>query len=166
VGNDILNRAIYHRAFAFAARFLGGLDGLPEQEQKDTRAILWNRILELLTTEEECRRLANEIFDKAVTAAALVPELNCTLPGLSADRILIDLPINKAVVRGGDILTCDQRGIVSTPNLYFDPEKWSQAYEQQKQVGFVFTPRKYIPLVALASRERVLLPKDPQNSER
>ena len=152
VGNDILNRAIYHRAFAFAARFLGGLDGLPEQEQKDTRAILWNRILELLTTEEECRKLANEIFEKAMTAAALVPELNCLLPGLSADRILIDLPINKAVVRGGDILTCDQRGIVSTPNLYFDPEKWSQAYEQQKQVGFVFTPRRYIPLVALASR--------------
>jgi len=151
-GTEILNRAIYHRAFAFAARFLGGLGGLPPQEQKDTRALLWNEILESLSSDEECDRLARAIYDRATELSQRLPDLAGMSHGLSPEHILIDLPINKAVVRGGDILTCDERGIVGTPNLYFDPEKWSQAYEQQKQVGFVFTPNKYIPLVALASR--------------
>ena len=152
VGTAISNRAIYHRAFAFAARFLGGLDGLPDQEQKDTRAMLWNGVLEALTSEDECRKLATEIYERAMKMAECLPEMQSLADGLTADLILIDLPVNKAVVRGGDILTCDERGVVGTPNLYFDPEKWSQAYEQQKQVGFVFTPSRYIPLVALSSR--------------
>src|ERR1019366_5110525 len=59
----------------------------------------------------------------------------------------VDLPINKVVVRGGDILTRTEAGHVGTPNLFFNPEKWSQAYEQQKQCGFVFTPKEYVPLV-------------------
>jgi HD superfamily phosphohydrolase len=155
-GTDILNRAVYHRAFAFAARFLGGLEGLPDEEEdeeeKDTRALLWNDILESLSSDEECAQLARTIHDKAVELAQRLPDLAGMGESLSPDYILIDLPINKAVVRGGDILTCDERGTVGTPNLYFDPEKWSQAYEQQKQVGFVFTPSRYIPLVALASR--------------
>ena len=40
----------------------------------------------------------------------------------------------------------------SRTHLFFDPERWSEAYEHQKQCGFVFTPRSRVPLVALASR--------------
>ena len=64
----------------------------------------------------------------------------------------MDLPPNKVIVRGGDILTRTDGGQIGTPNLFFDPERWSQAYEYQKQCGFVFTPRKRVALVSLASR--------------
>jgi len=69
-----------------------------------------------------------------------------------SEHVLVDLPLNKVVVRGGDILTRTDSGHVGTPNLFFDPERWSQAYEHQKMCGFVFTPRSYVPLVSLASR--------------
>jgi hypothetical protein len=60
--------------------------------------------------------------------------------------------VYKAPVRGGDILTRTEDGYVAPPHLFFDPEKWSQAYEHQKQCGFVFTPREYVKAVGLASR--------------
>ena len=43
-------------------------------------------------------------------------------------------------------------GGVSTPNLYFDPGRWSKAYETQKRCSYVFCPRPFVPAVALASR--------------
>jgi hypothetical protein len=49
-------------------------------------------------------------------------------------------------------LTRTEDGHIGTPNLFFDPERWSQAYEENKQCGFVFTPRQHVPVVALASR--------------
>jgi hypothetical protein len=58
----------------------------------------------------------------------------------------------RTVIRGSDILTRTEDGYISTPNLFFDPERWSQAYEHQKQCGFVFTPREFVRLVALASK--------------
>ena len=67
-------------------------------------------------------------------------------------HVVVDLPVYKAPVRGGDILTRTEDGYVAPPHLFFDPEKWSQAYEHQKQCGFVFTPRAYVKVVGLASR--------------
>ena len=84
--------------------------------------------------------------------AAAIPDLAECGTDLEPEEILVDLPLNKVVVRGGDILTRTDGGHIGTPNLFFDPERWSQAYEHQKQCGFVFTPRHRVNLVALASR--------------
>src|SRR5207249_2688405 len=61
-------------------------------------------------------------------------------------------PAFKSVVRGGDILTRTDSGHIGMPNLYFNPERWALAYEEQKQSGYVFTPREFVPLVAIASK--------------
>ena len=148
----ILQRDIYYRAFAFAARFFLGPQGLPEREQRATRALMWRKLLKPLSTNEGCRSTAQAIHDKALRLAAKIPDLVIAGKNLKPEEILVDLPLNKVVVRGGDILTRTDGGHVGTPNLFFDPERWSQAYEHQKQCGFVFTPRSRVPLVALASR--------------
>ncbi len=96
--------------------------------------------------------MAEKIHAKAVQLSGVIPALADHGEELEQDEILVDLPINRVVVRGGDILTRTDRGHIGTPNLFFDPERWSEAYEHQKQCGFVFTPRRRVALVALASR--------------
>ena len=96
--------------------------------------------------------MARKIYAKAADLSRAIPDLEGHGAGFEDDEVLVDLPINRVVVRGGDILTRTDRGHIGTPNLFFDPERWSEAYEYQKQCGFVFTPRKRVSLVALASR--------------
>ena len=146
------DRNVYYRAFAFAARFIAGISDLPDQEQQDTRAKLWRKPLKELSSLDGCRDMATKIFGKARRLADSIPDLAAGGRGLQPEHVLVDLPLNKVVVRGGDILTRTDGGHIGTPNLFFDPERWSQAYEHQKQCGFVFTPRRHVPLVALASR--------------
>lgn len=148
----IQDRRIHYRAYAFAARFIAGIGSFPEREQQDTRALMWRRLIKRLSTESGCREMARKIHEKAVELSGAIPDLAETTTALEEEEILVDLPINRVVVRGGDMLTRTDRGHIGTPNLFFDPERWSEAYEHQKQCGFVFTPRNRVPLVALASR--------------
>jgi HD superfamily phosphohydrolase len=152
LGHLLLDRRVYHRAFAFAARFIDGLDGLPQKDQLDTRALLWNGILDELLEPDGCNALATEIFTTAKRIGEVIPDFKGVSESLLGEHIIVDLPLNRVVVRGSDILTRTEAGHVGTPNLFFDPEKWSQAYEQQKQCGFVFTSKEYVPLVALAAK--------------
>ena len=152
LARSVQDRRIYYRAFAFAARFIAGLDEFPDKEQRDTRAVKWTKLLRELSTDQGCLTIAGKIYEKALNLAKAVPELSKQAHELKAEEILVDLPVNKVVVRGGDILTRTDGGHIGTPNLFFDPERWSQAYEHQKQCGFVFTPRGRVDLVALASR--------------
>lgn len=152
MGRAILNRQVYYRAFAFAARFIDGLGGLPIGEQQDTRALLWNLVLSALSSLQGCKDLETEIYNKALLIAQSVPDLSKTIEGLRQEHVIVDIAPNKVVVRGSDILIRTESGHVDIPNLFFDSERWSQAYESQKQCGFVFTPREYVPIIALASR--------------
>ena len=152
VARSIKDRRIYYRAYAFAARFIAGLDELPNEEQRDTRALMWRKPLRGLLSNDGCRATAKEIYDKAIELANAIPDLAKYAIDIKQEEVLVDLPFNRVVVRGGDILTRTDGGHIGTPNLFFDPERWSQAYEHQKQCGFVFTPRNRVALVALASR--------------
>src|SRR5262249_58078607 len=68
-------RDLHRRAFAFAARFIGGLDRLPDQEQKDTRALLWDRPHGELTSRAGCERVASLIYEKARLCGEQIAEL-------------------------------------------------------------------------------------------
>ena len=148
----IQERRIHYRAYAFAARFIAGIGSLPEREHQDTRALMWRRLIKRLSTDSGCRDMARKIHAKALELSVVIPDFADATTALGEEEILVDLPINRVVVRGGDMLTRTDRGHIGTPNLFFDPERWSEAYEHQKQCGFVFTPRNRVPLVALASR--------------
>ena len=148
----IRQRSIHFRAYAFAARFIAGLHGLPREEEQSTRARMWKGPLRKLRTMEGCQAVAKEIHDKAMELAKAIPDLAAHANNPRPEEILVDLPFNNVVAHGGNILTRSDGGHIGTPNLFFDPERWSQAYEEQKQCGFVFTPRRQVPLVAVASR--------------
>ncbi|BBO86679.1 hypothetical protein DSCO28_72450 (plasmid) [Desulfosarcina ovata subsp. sediminis] len=144
-------RNIYYRAFAFAPRFIAGLSKLSDEHRKDAVALLWVPVLSQLSTTEGCKIISGKIFEVAQLLKKEIDGLKVE-DELYPEHILVDLPLNRVVVRGGDILTRTEDGQVGTPNLFFDPERWSQAYEHQKQCGFVFTPKKFVNLIAVASR--------------
>jgi hypothetical protein len=153
LADAIVRRDLYHRAFAFAARFMEGLlQGLPEKDEAETRAALWKDALRKLESPEGRSRLETAIVQKAQALQRSIPALAASPDELRPEHVIVDFPVNKVVVRGGDILTRTEDGHLGTPNLFFDPERWSQAYEHNKQCGFVFAPQQHVPLVALASR--------------
>lgn len=61
------DRQIYYRAFAFAARYIAGMNGLSDQEQQDTRARLWIKLLKKLSTLKGCAEIAEKIFKSKKT---------------------------------------------------------------------------------------------------
>jgi len=151
LADAIQNRQIYYRAFAFAPRFITGLSGLAEEERRNTIALIWGPVLSELSTIEGCKKVAQEIYEVAKQIQEKVSDLAID-DELYPEHILVDLPVNRVVVRGCDILTRTEDGQVAPPNLFFDPVRWSQAYEHQKQCGFVFTQRQFVRLVSAASR--------------
>ena len=151
LGTSIRHRRIYHRAFAFSSRFIAGLEGLSKAQANDTRGLRWPPVVRAVADAEQCRALAKEIHAKALAIAKVLPQLEDQVAALLGEHIIVDLPSDKLVVRGGDILTRTESGEIGTPNLFFDPEKWSEAYTHQKQCGYVFCPEHAVPIVALAS---------------
>lgn len=150
LGVELERRALFRRAYAFAARFIDGLDGLPLDDQKDTKGLAWSQLLTELASDAQRDELAKEIARLATRIGELDPSLG--IGPVRPEDVIIDLPANKAVARGSDILTNHETGYVGTPNLFFDPEKWSQAYETQKQSGYVFARRSQARLVNIAAK--------------
>ena len=152
VANMLQERRVYYRAYAFSARYIHGLGSLSEADQRNTRALKWSDLLRKLSTEDGRKDMETKIYKRAKALAQDISDPAKFAVDLRPEEILVDLPLNRVAVRGGDIFTRTDGGDIGTPNRFFDPERWSQAYEHQKQCGFVFTPRKRVPLVALASR--------------
>jgi HD superfamily phosphohydrolase len=152
LGQAILDRELYYRAFAVAKRFIGGVEGLPEPALDDTRVYRWNRLLGDLSDPETCRQVEKDIYDRGVRILGVIAELKPPSGAFQPEHVALDVAFNKVVVRGSDILTRTEDGHLNTPNLFFDPERWSNAYKEQKQCGFVFAPKRLVPLVSLAAR--------------
>lgn len=149
----ISHRQLYHRALAFASRFIGGLEGFQQDETRDAeRAAIWRGVTKSLQTFDQLQALETEIFDLAKRIGAVCPDLADQAATLQPEHIIVDLPLNKAAPGGNLLLTRTQDDQIGLPNLFFDPERWSNAYEQQKRCGYVFCPREVIPLVSIAGR--------------
>lgn len=152
LGRSIQLRDLYVRSYAFSSRFISGLEGLSAVSRADTLALIWNRIIRELSEPEGRTNVAQSIHQKGRDLISAVPDARLVAEDFYPEHVLVDLPTSGSVARGGDILTRTQSGHIATPNLFFDPERWLQAYEKQKLSGYVFAPRRYQSLVHTASR--------------
>jgi HD superfamily phosphohydrolase len=141
-------RHFYHRAYAFAERFIAGLEDLEGEEEANTRASLWTAVREGFDE----RSLAITILDLAGKLAAVIPSFKKDGSVLGAEHILVDLPEDRVTVPGKKLLMRTESGGLTDANLFFNPDKWSEAYKNQKQCGYVFAPRDRIEVVSLASQ--------------
>lgn len=154
LASRISQRRLYHRALAFASRFIEGMEGFQEEETRDSeRAAIWSRVTKGLDNMEKVQELEREIYTLACEIAEQVDgELSESGTTLRPEQIIVDLPFNKTAPTGNHLLTRTHDDQIGLPNLFFDPERWSNAYEQQKRCGYVFCPREHIPLVSFAAR--------------
>jgi HD superfamily phosphohydrolase len=152
----ILQRRLYRRAFAFAVRFIAGFEGWAETAKDQEKAAIWPQVAKGLSTFEDVVGFEREIHQTAIEIAqALVdtdPAMRDLAEALRPEHIIVDLPANKVKPGGNLLLTRTESDQVGLPNLFFDPERWSNAYDQQKRCGYVFCAAEFRPLVNLAAR--------------
>lgn len=150
----------YHRAFVFAERFLAGIPASLGTEAAETRGRIWTMVRNAFSTLRGVESISKRIHERARDLQAL--ETFKSLPPLRREHVIVDLapslkvtPIdssNRVTNADPDILTRAADGSPLRPNLFFDPAKWSQAYETQKHAGYVFCPSPFVQLVATAAR--------------
>ncbi len=144
-------RRLFHRAYAFAHRFVAipeGLEGKPEGTE--TKTNLWNRFANGLTADVP--GVEKAIYDRAMRLMEIVPEFQPLKAAFDQDHVIVDLPPEQATTSGQKLMMRTEDGGITEANLFFEPEKWSDAYRNQKQCGFVFTPDNFVRPVAMATQ--------------
>lgn len=155
----ILDRDLYHRAFAFRGRFIA-CPALPERDKEDVRQAKWRELVKSLDTLEGRIELEHEIFSFAKRIGASLCAQFLNDEGISdamerlatggAEQIIVDLPEAKAdAIR---ILARYPNDRLAVPEFSFNPVKWADAYDLQKRTGYVFCPRDMVALVGLAAK--------------
>jgi len=152
IRTQLRSRTLHHRAYSFSSRFITNLGSLPKKELDATRALLWSSVTGQLESFDGCRALRDLIYDKCVAVGKALAKFSKMANELVRGDIIVDLPKHDRVARGGDLLVTSETGHVATPNMFFQADRWGDAYMQQKQIGHVFAPRPMMPLVSLASR--------------
>jgi len=145
------DRQFYHRAFAFAERFIAGLDDLPEQEQRDTRSGLWQTVMEDFSGQPRADAVSMQIFELANALREKIPALCGGSNQFGPEDVLIDLAEDRVIAPFSGPLLRTASGRLTRANLFFNPDKWTEAYKNQKKCGYVFAPREHLACVAVAS---------------
>jgi HD superfamily phosphohydrolase len=149
----IINRDLFKRAFAFATRFLEGIDVGDEQSTEDSISLIGRDFYKIAADNSVGRQLEKTIADRAAQIANVLGGKYSAGRLITPDDIIVDLPSpDKIAIRGQDILVRTGAGDIELPNLYFDPQKWSRAYQVKKLCGFVFCPNNLVPVVNIASK--------------
>ncbi|MFN7923754.1 MAG: HD domain-containing protein [Bryobacteraceae bacterium] len=146
--DNLLNRRLYQRAFAFSTRFLPG-DALPDEERSALEQL--HPIPSLDSTKERAE-LGNAIYALARKLGEAIPGLREMADGLQPEHVLVAAPDRRATIQSSQLPTRSRDGYVERSDRYFNSDRWSEAFHQQKYCGYVFSPEACRPLIALASR--------------
>jgi HD superfamily phosphohydrolase len=113
----IRERRLYHRALAFASRFVAGLEGFQDEGIRDSeRAALWRQVTRELDTFEAIGKFEREIYDTALAVANVDERLKSLASRLRPEHVIVDLPANKARAGGNLLLTRTENDEVGLPN--------------------------------------------------
>lgn len=160
LAKGILSRNLFHRAFAFRARFIADTPGLSKETLEQNRRTLWRKIEGELESLPQRYELGVRIFNVATNCAKVIQAQGIEndrmqwlleeLERMGAEQIIVDLPKNNT--QRISTLARYPNGALKIPEFSFNPQKWSDAYELQKRTGYVFCPRSVVEIVGLASK--------------
>jgi HD superfamily phosphohydrolase len=164
IAEAIISRSLYKRAFAFAGRFVAGIDtdaangegpARWSEEEKDAER---SRVMDKVNREivDFNSRLAaeKEIAELAMSIGQSMPDghpLKIEATGLSPHHVIVDLPRDPHPARIKTIARNDD-GRLDVPDVFYDPARWADVYSAQRRTGYVFAHPDRRALVALASR--------------
>jgi hypothetical protein len=99
----------------------------------------------------ERQNLEREIFAKAKQFAESIsdPAAKSAGDALRPSEVIVDLSDNRVKPVTINVHVGDD--VLEQPNLFFDPQRWSNVYDLQKRTGYVFAPREAVQIVNLAA---------------
>jgi HD superfamily phosphohydrolase len=140
-------RTIFVRAFAFGPELISESDGV---------TLKWRKLKRLVAPRSSAHAKA---FRTRVTEKA---QLYLKTYGQTADaeklkdaHLVVDLPDVQGIAEKTKFFVGDEDTDVEFYNQMFRVEKWSEAYESQKLIGYVFCPIEHRVAVHLAFRDIV-----------
>lgn len=152
IATRLKNRELLHRSYSFASRFISGVEGLAKSEMEQTQLLLWSTVTAALEDFGGTRQVAEKIFKKAEEICKALPRFTTLEGTFTVADLVVDLAKHSRVSKSTDILVASEGGHIGTPDLFFNAEKWAEAYMTRKQCGYVFAPRHVLQLISLASR--------------
>jgi len=154
LARSILERDLYVRAFAFRASFHAGLPITNDEKKKnDALTDIWSPVSTELSDLNGWLKAEERIFTLAKGIAPKCGDHDIASLGetLQREHVIVDLAKNRGV-KAVTINVRNEDGSLEEPSLFFDPARWSDVYKLQKRTGYVFCPRKFVPLIAMASK--------------
>lgn len=151
--DGVASRQIFVRAFAFGPSLIT----FPRtgDSANDERARTgWDQLKPLVTRRRTKEALAfrNEIanlsraFLNAAGQAGLAKELE-------EHHLIVDLPDAQGIAEKTRFYVGDQEQGVELYSKRFRVERWAEAYENQKALGYVYCPSRFRAAIFLASRQ-------------
>ena len=141
---DIRLRTTFVRAFAFGPELISA----PKE-----KTIPWRKLSRLVTRSSDDAiafrtrvRKKAQLYLETFWAAPLAKKLQDA-------HVVIDLPDVQGIAEKTKFFVGDEDTGVVPYNQMFRVEKWSEAYESQKLIGYVFCPIEYRLAVHLAFRD-------------
>jgi HD superfamily phosphohydrolase len=156
LAQGILDRELFHRAFAFRGHFIASPPALGSEKAEQNQKRLWGRLAKALDTLRERYRIGKRIYELAAQCGRVLADLPdysdaaAAIGEITADQVIIDLPDLKT--EGIRTLARYPNGMLRVPDFSFNPQKWADAYDLQKRTSYVFCPQAVVPLVSLASK--------------
>ena len=170
LSKTLLNRKLYKRAFAFAGRFIAGLevetpiqdiggvreaDSLPTEDEQDAeRSRVMQRVNNDLAdfagriaAEQQIAKLAREMSAYLDTASLLHKQGQA----LEDHHVIVDLPRSPYPARITTI-ACRENDRLDVPDLFYDPARWAEVYNIQRRTAYVFANPEHVEIVAVAAR--------------
>lgn len=167
IADAIQTRTLYKRAFAFAGRFVAGLDtdwdfdaddgpgvNWTEAEKDAERARVMDRANRELAELPGRLQAEKEIADLARTiclAFDATHPLRIGGEGLAAYHVIVDLPRTPHPPRLTTLARADD-GRLDVPDVFYDPARWAAVYDTQRRTAYVFAHPRYRALVSVAAR--------------
>ena len=153
--NAISRRQIFVRAFAFGPGLISSPDPKDPANDPKIRAA-WDR-LKLLVTRR--RTAAAQNFRVQVVERAKLYLQATGQAGLSRDlaehHLVIDLPDVQGIAEKTRFYVGDEEYGIELYNKRFRVERWAEAYENQKLIGYVFCPPEFCVAIYLAVRQLI-----------
>lgn len=167
IADAIETRTLYKRAFAFAGRFVAGLDTDWDANADDVPGVTWSeaekdaeraRVMDRANRDlaELPGRLQaeHEIATLAQTISQAFEEthpLHSEGVSLAAHHIIVDLPRTPHPPRLTTLARADD-GRLDVPDVFYDPARWAAVYDTQRRTAYVFAHPRHRTLVSIAAR--------------
>ncbi len=151
----VSQRQIFVRAFAFGPGLISFPD--PKEPANDPKIrMAWDRLKPLVTRRRTAaaRAFRTQVVDRARLYLQAIGHAGLARD-LTEHHLVIDLPDVQGIAEKTRFYVGDEEYGIELYNKRFRVERWAEAYENQKLIGYVFCPPEFCVAIYLTVRQLI-----------